>query len=34
LRIAGPTGIFGENGDCRAIIREPFAGDLAHMSEE
>ena len=27
-------GIFGENRDYKTIIREPFANDLAHMSDE
>jgi len=34
LRIAGPTGGCGENRDYRAMIGEPFAGDLAHMFDE
>jgi len=34
LGIAGPTGVFGESRDCRAVIGEPFAGDLAHVSDE
>ena len=34
LKITGPTGIFGENRDYKTMIGEPFANDLAHMSDE
>jgi len=34
LKIAGPTGMFGEGRDCKTMIREPFASDLAHMFDE
>jgi len=34
LKIAGPTGMFGEDRDYEAMIGEPFASDLAHVFDE